>query len=128
VYHVVVTVSTPFRCGGLIANVVGTPGDDELRSSTFQVTPHPNIPAVQGRIVFHGRGGDDTIVADTARQTIQCGGGGADMLKGGSKVDRLYGQAGPDSLAGRAGSPDRCDGGPGSDTRDKGCEQVRSIP
>lgn len=107
-------------CDGRTAMVVGGPGPDTLLASD-----HADLPAP---IVFHGLGGDDTIVGDSGVATIQCGGGGRDRLTGGSKADRLFGQRGPDTLAGRGGRPDHCDGGPGRDARGKGCEMVVSIP
>ncbi len=107
-------------CGGRVAQVVGGPGPDLLRTSD-----HPSLASP---IVMHGLGGADTIIGDTDVRTIQCGGAGKDTLRGGPKGDRLFGQRGQDTVAGRGGGSDRCDGGPGRDVRGRGCEFVTSIP
>jgi Ca2+-binding RTX toxin-like protein len=90
----------PVTCRGVVATIVGTPGDDILNG-----TPEPDVIAAFG--------GDDTIRSGFGRDLI-CGAGGADLINGGSAADRIYAGTGPDSVYG-AGGPDLLKGGPGSD-------------
>lgn len=94
-------------CGGLVATIVGTPGDDTLRG-----TSGPDvIAALQGDDVVFGLGGEDVL----------CGGFGNDQLHGGAGFDILYGAQGHDHLyATSAGSREdtrgaRMFGGAGND-------------
>ena len=124
----------PLRCGGVLANFVGTKHDDSL----------------SGRYaddVFVGGAGDDSIWSAEGADIV-CGGPGDDylageegddVLRGGIAHDQLLGGAGNDSALGGP-APDKLRGGPGrdvcrggaprGDTRRRGdsaasdCEQV----
>ena len=84
---------------------------------------------VTSRIVAYGEGGNDVIVADCLKLSVQFFGGAgndvlrgsraADTLDGGDGDDRLWGGCGDDLLLGGAGS-DRLHGQQGRDTLDGG--------
>jgi hypothetical protein len=124
-------------CGGMAATKVGT-GDADT------------ITGTSGADVIVGLGGNDTISAWAGDDRV-CGGSGADAISagdgadvliggtgndvlrgelandrlfGGAGADLLFGADGNDHLDGGANSPDRCDGGPGSDTATGTCEQT----
>jgi Ca2+-binding RTX toxin-like protein len=108
------------RCGGLRADMVGTPGRDVL------------VAPVHGKQVIYGGGGDDRIVGRRNHDVI-CGGGGDDLIIAGQGNDRVYGgpgddristgrgkdrvegEDGNDNIRGGAGG-DKLSGGPGTDT------------
>lgn len=90
----------PSRCGGKIATIVGTPGDDELVGT-------------DKRDVIVGLAGDDRIDG-LGRKDILCGFGGDDTLKGRGDDDKLRGGGGNDALRG-GGAEDNLRGGTGSD-------------
>lgn len=99
-------------CRGLVANIVGTTGDDKLVG-----TRGPDVVVgLGGNDKLLGRGGDDVL----------CGGPGADDLIGGSGHDRLYG--GHDELQQRKRrtvvSGDLLEGGPGDDLLSVGFDEV----
>lgn len=71
------------------------------------------------RIIFRGRGGDDSFVNDTDRDVRAFGGSGADTLTGGSGQDVLSGGGGDDVLDGRGGR-DHLKGGSGHDVLNGG--------
>lgn len=129
------------QCGGLTATKVGTAGNDTLSGT-------------DGVDVIAGLGGDDTIKGLLGNDII-CGGDGTDTIDGGSGADKLYGDAGndtvnggsgddsldggsgadqvnggsdKDNLIGGTGSPDKCDGGSGTDSGGSGCETRVSLP
>ncbi len=79
-------------CGGLLPNILGTPGDDAALTGTA------------GPDVIHGLGGDDTI----------SGLGGIDFICGGDDQDTLNGDEGNDALFGGDGV-DILNGGIGND-------------
>ena len=79
-------------CGGLLPNILGTPGDDAALTGTA------------GPDVIHGLGGDDTI----------SGLGGIDFICGGDDQDTLNGDEGNDALFGGDGV-DILNGGMGND-------------
>jgi len=87
-------------CGGSLAAIIGTGGDDVLNG-----TPRPDV--------IHGLGGDDTINGLGGNDII-CGGPGNDMIRGGAGRNRLFGQGGHDRLHGGL-DDDRLSGGPGND-------------
>ncbi len=87
-------------CGGFVATIVGTPGDDQLYG-----TPGPDV--------IVGLGGDDEIDGKGGNDII-CGGEGDDMLKGRDGDDKLLGQEGNDRHYGGDGN-DTIIGGPGVD-------------
>ncbi|HEX2129224.1 MAG TPA: Ig-like domain-containing protein, partial [Solirubrobacterales bacterium] len=88
------------RCGGKVADIVGTEGNDRLRGTSRSET----IVGLAGNDKISGGGGKDVI----------CGGDGKDTLKGGGGKDRLFGDAGKDKLRG-GGGKDKLRGGPGRD-------------
>jgi subtilisin family serine protease len=96
---------TPVMCQGLLATIVGTPGQDIITG-----TP--------GQDIIHGRGGDDIIN----------GLGGDDVICGGRGSDVLYGGAGHDGLDG-GDQTDFCDGGNPFDGDTAGsCEIAVNTP
>ena len=74
----------PIVCGGLIATMVGTHGDDVLVGTS-------------GPDVIRGLGGDDVILGLGGDDVI-CGNGGNDTLSGGTGFDIILGGAGADEL------------------------------
>ncbi|MGH8490520.1 MAG: choice-of-anchor Q domain-containing protein, partial [Gammaproteobacteria bacterium] len=94
----------PVRCGGQIARILGTAGNDNSVSGT----PGPDV--------IHGLAGRDTID----------GLGGNDIICGGTGNDKLFGASGADALNGGSGT-DTCNGGSGADTG-VSCETEISIP
>jgi hypothetical protein len=104
-------------CGGVTADVVGTPGDDVLIG-----TPDADvISGGGGRDTIKGYGGND----------ILCGGPGRDKIYGGAGSDMIFGEGGDDSgglrgLFGGAGEDVAVYGGGGIDLCEgeltRGCE------
>ncbi len=89
----------PVFCGGVLATIVGTAGDDVLTG-----TDGPDvITGLQGNDVIFGLDGDD----------ILCGGTGNDEIWGGQGFDIIYGAQGDDSIY----SADGVDVASRSDTR-----------
>lgn len=82
--------------------IVGTSGDDTLRSTTKK-----------GPVLIFGLGGDDTIVGTKGKDCL-VGGDGDDFLLGEAGDDVLLGDDGHDILAGGKGK-DRLYGGLGDD-------------
>ena len=74
-----------------------------------------------------GGSGNDTLTGGTGADTLN-GGSNDDTLDGAGGADKLSGGSDKDKLTGGTGSPDRCDGGSGTDTAGTGCEQKTSIP
>jgi len=99
-------------CGGRVATIVGTAGDDVLVGTAASD-------------VILGRGGDDTVNGGGGRDVI-CGRGGADLMAGGAGDDWLLGMTGRDTLRGGRGHDD-CNGGAGIDIA-AGCEIRTAIP
>ena len=96
-------------CGGLVATIVGTPGDDVLRG-----TSGPDVIAgLGGNDKIFGKGGDDVICGGDGKDRIT-GGGGNDTIYGGNSNDRLKGGKGKDTLFGEKGN-DKLFGGNGRD-------------
>ena len=129
------------KCEGLGPTITGTAGNDVLTGTG-------------GVDVVAGLGGNDKITGKSGNDVI-CGGDGTDTIDGGSGHDRIHGDAGndtitggsnddtldggagadqvnggsdKDNLTGGSGSPDKCDGGSGTDSGGSGCETSRIIP
>jgi Ca2+-binding RTX toxin-like protein len=120
------------RCGGRIATIVGTNGNDVIEG-----TSGPDvIVGLGGDDIINGGGGADIICGNSGNDRIDgqagrdrliggagndvlVGGGGRDLLIGGGGSDALYGGGGNDILKGGPGD-DYLDGGPGSDDIDAG--------
>ena len=92
-------LGTP-TCRGVVATVIGTPGDDVLLGTT-------------GPDVVVALGGADRILSRAGRD-LTCAGGGADVVGAGTASDRVFAGAGPDRLLGRGG-PDLLKGSGGND-------------
>ena len=124
--------SATFRCNGVVATIVGTNGNDEIKGTNGRDV----IVARGGNDEIYGRGGNDLICAGAGVDDVEAGAGndrvyggggnddlegqdGADRIFGGGGNDELYGHAGDDLLDGGAGF-DEGKGGPGSDT----CRQI----
>lgn len=120
-------------CGGKIATIIGTPGDDVL------------VGTRRGDVIA-GLGGNDTIFGNAGRDII-CGGEGDDMINGGSSNDVIDGGPGNDFLDGASGkdsikggdgddnmiggqNKDTCDGGAHvvGDTAAPSCDTVFNVP
>jgi hypothetical protein len=134
------TCTTPDNlCGGLPADITGTPGDDLIEGTPgFDV-----INGLGGNDIIRGLGGDDLICGGDGDDILK-GNGGADSIFGGSGSDRLNGGNGNDTLMGGGGNDtlrgnedsdtldggtdtDRCNGGTGKDTATN-CETVINVP
>ena len=76
----------PPTCKGLVATLIGTPGDDASETKVIG-TPEGDV--------IHARGGADVARADRGKDTV-CGGSGDDRLIGGKGVDVLRGGPGKD--------------------------------
>jgi Ca2+-binding RTX toxin-like protein len=100
---VTVTVDNPdpVFCRGLLATIVGTPGDDILNGTA-------------GPDVMHGLGGNDNIQGWEGDDVI-CGGIGDDIIGGHGGDDLLHGESGVDVISGGAGD-DELFGGSGNDS------------
>jgi Ca2+-binding RTX toxin-like protein len=66
------------------------------------------------RVVAHGLGGNDILLADVSIPTQLYGGTGNDWLRGGRAADAIFGDRGRDVILGGAGG-DRLRGGGGAD-------------
>ena len=88
-------------CNGLVATIVGTPGDDVLQGTHLDDV----IVGLGGNDVIRGASGSDTV----------CGGDGDDIIHGESQADVLFGEGGDDTITGADGD-DFIDGGEGDDT------------
>ena len=76
--------ATPVMCDGLVATIVGTPGNDVLEG-----TNGPDVfAALQGDDILWGFGGDD----------VMCGGVGDDLIVGGPGFDVIFGAQGDDEI------------------------------
>ncbi|HXG30868.1 MAG TPA: calcium-binding protein, partial [Thermodesulfobacteriota bacterium] len=134
------TCTTPDNlCGGLPADITGTPGDDLIEGTPgFDV-----INGLGGNDIIRGLGGDDLICGGDGDDILK-GNGGADSIFGGSGSDRLNGGNGNDTLMGGGGNDtlrgnedsdtldggtdtDRCNGGTEKDTATN-CETVINVP
>ena len=80
-----------------------------------------------GADTVDGGSGNDTLTGGSGNDTLN-GGSNNDTLDGEDGTDKLSGGSDKDKLTGGTGSPDRCDGGSGTDTGGAGCEQKTSIP
>lgn len=142
-----------WKCNGVPASIVGTPGRDELRGTRRSDV----IVGRGGDDVIRGRKGGDLICGDRGDDRIRggpssdssggfgptgacCsrglfGGPGRDRLTGGVGNDFANGGRGADLVIGNEGIRDYCGGGPpqvdsgaGGDRADgSSCEKVRSA-
>lgn len=97
------------KCNGLLATIVGTPGNDVING-----TPGRDIIAgLAGNDVIRGLGGSDIICGGLGNDR-NIGGPGDDQLFGGPGNDILRGGNGTDLLNGGNGK-NLLDGGPGVD-------------
>ncbi len=96
-------------CGGRLATIAGTSGDDNLRGTDERDI----IAAFGGDDLVAGRDGRDLICGGDGNDRIS-GGPGNDLLKGGGGHDDLRGDAGADRLSG-GGGHDQLHGGRGAD-------------
>ena len=88
-------------CGGVLATIVGTPGDDNI----------VDTPAVD---VIATLAGDDRVVALRGGDDVICGGSGDDTILGRSGNNEIDGGPGDDNIAGGPGV-DVINAGPGDD-------------
>ncbi len=121
-------VETTWTCNGVLATLVGTPGDDLLTGTDGADV----IVARQGDDTIDGLGGDDIVCAGKGDDTVY-GGGGFDVIFGAQGNDflyaangstktlradtkgaRMFGGAGNDMIYGSI-KWDRMQGGPGND-------------
>ena len=86
-----------YFCNGLVATIVGTPGDD------FEGAGGKNIFGTPGPDVIVGLGGHDYINGWEGNDVV-CGGPGSDDLYGHAGDDVLLGEQDNDSLEGNSGS------------------------
>jgi Ca2+-binding RTX toxin-like protein len=124
-------------CGGVAATKVGTGAADTLTGTAGADV----IVGLRGADSIRGLAGNDRVCGGSGSDTISAGSGddvliggsgndvlhgdlGSDRLFGGAGADVLFGDAGDDRLDGGANAPDRCQGGPGSDTVTATCEHV----
>jgi len=110
--------STPVMCGGQVATIVGTPGDDVLvgtpgRDVIAALGGDDEIWGRAGNDILCGSHGDDKIYGGDGSDTIYAF-NGADRLEGGKGYDTIFGGRGPDVLLGNNGQ-DLLKGGPGFD-------------
>lgn len=101
IYTAQVTLGPPpITCFGVLATIVGTPGNDVLNG-----TPGDDvIVGLAGNDAINGSGGDDLI----------CGGDGNDAINSGFGNDKINSDAGNDAVNSGPGN-DFLDGGPGFD-------------
>ena len=100
----------PVICGGQLATIVGTAGDDVL-----QGTSGPDVIVTrQGNDVIHGFGGDDVICAGKGDDVI-FGGPGFDIIFGAQGDDEIYAASGSDAFAREDSRGARMFGGAGND-------------
>jgi CSLREA domain-containing protein len=118
------------ECFNVVANRVGTPGNDVLRG-----TSGPDVfLGFEGNDRIKGLGGNDRACGGKGKDTL-VGGKGKDRLAGGDGADRLFGGDGSDLLRGGGGADvliggagrDRCAGGPAED-RAATCERLGQVP
>jgi uncharacterized repeat protein (TIGR01451 family) len=107
----VVGAPPPATCGGKVATIVGTNGDDVIVGTDKRDV----IAALRGNDQVRGLGGKDIICGFGGNDRLK-GKGGNDVLRGGGGNDRLGGGPGDDLLRGGTGR-DRCRGGPGDDVK-----------
>lgn len=106
-------------CVGVVANVVGTHGDDTLTGSDEDDV----FVGLGGNDTIYGLGGNDLVCAGSGHDIVHGGGGndivygqnGSDSLRGDNGNDELFGGVGYDDLQGGDGN-DRLQGAGGNDT------------
>jgi len=114
----------PIFCGGRVATIVGTDGNDLLNGTAGADV----IVGLGGNDLIYGLGGNDTICAGDGADNVW-GGDGNDYIAGGAGDDRLKGQRGRDTIVGEAGR-DALVGGGGSDvvSGGPGDDRIRGGP
>lgn len=106
-------------CGGVLATIVGTPGDDNVIDTPADdviatLAGDDRVVALRGGDdVICGGSGDDTILGRSGNNEID-GGPGDDNIAGGPGVDVISAGPGDDSIVAQAGD-DTIDAGPGDD-------------
>lgn len=113
-------------CGGKVATIVGTTGDDVIHGTSGDDV----IAALGGNDIVYGKQGADRICGSHGNDRLYGGDGndkiyaynGADHLQGGNGYDVLYGGRGADLLLGNNGR-DTLKGGPGLDTLKGGAQR-----
>ena len=103
--------------------VLGDAGNDTLNGGSGDDT----LDGGSGADQVKGGSGNDKVLGDAGNDTLN-GGSGDDTLDGGSGADQVKGGSDKDNLTGGSGSPDKCDGGSGTDTGGSGCETKVSLP
>jgi Big-like domain-containing protein/hemolysin type calcium-binding protein len=98
--------------------IVGLGGNDAIRG----LAGNDRVCGGSGADSISGGAGDDVLIGGSGKDVLR-GDVGNDRLFGGAGADTLFGDAGADRLDGGANSPDRCQGGPGSDTVTASCER-----
>ena len=107
------------RCDGLIATIIGTPGNDNIIG-----TPGDDvIVGLAGEDNIDGKGGNDVICGNEDHDQLE-GGDGNDRIFGGDGPDRIWGQDGDDFIFGGDGD-DVVYGGNGRDSIDGGAGNDR---
>jgi hypothetical protein len=99
--------------------IVGLGGNDTIRG----VGGNDRVCGGSGADSISGGVGNDVLIGGSGNDVLR-GDLGNDRLFGGAGADMLFGDAGSDRLDGGANAPDRCQGGPGSDTVTASCERV----
>lgn len=89
------TQAPTYACGGQVATIVGTDGDDVIEGTNR-------------RDVIHARQGNDIVNAGRGNDIV-CGGKGDDELNGDRGRDELYGENGEDVCRGGGGTQDTFD-------------------
>jgi Ca2+-binding RTX toxin-like protein len=103
--------------------ICGGEGNDTLDGSDGK----DKLDGGSGTDTVKGGSGDDTLIGGTGNDTLD-GGSNNDSVDGGEGADQVNGGSDKDHLVGGSGSPDKCDGGSGTDTGGAGCESVKSVP
>lgn len=120
-------------CGGMLATIVGTPGDDNLLDTAADdviatLAGNDSILAnLGGDDAICGGGGDDNIVSHTGNNQIHAGPGhdnistgpGDDVINAGAGDDSILSSAGDDVIDAVSGD-DNINAGSGSDSIDAG--------
>jgi Ca2+-binding RTX toxin-like protein len=115
-------LAEPPTCGGRLATIIGTPGNDKITGSRFADV----VAAGAGNDVVRGANNNDVICGDEGNDRIN-GSKGVDQLFGGDGKDRINGAPGPDLLDGGPGR-DRCNGAGSKQDRAVACERAIKIP
>jgi N-acetylneuraminic acid mutarotase len=135
-----VRITIRARCGGMAATKVGTGAADTITGTAGAdvivglggndtirgLAGNDRVCGGSGADSIGGGAGDDVLIGGSGKDVLH-GDVGNDRLFGGAGADTLFGDAGDDRLDGGANTPDRCQGGPGSDTVTASCERSTSA-